>query len=204
MNCFILKITSYLNMYEVGHKVQLTITGKNVDFFFFSFDGYRMQSMRISWDVPLFIHKPCIPCTSVLKSDSRRRFNFGYSSFRVNYGNMLLLILLLSVKIVLPNWKSTSLRVIKICTLFFNLFFLPVLLRYDWHTALYISVKHNDLTCTSWNDYQSIVNSNSLKVKEIEENIFSLQWELLGFILLTTFRNTRVRMYGLISIVTIN
>lgn len=27
-------ITSYLNMYEVGHKVQLTITGKNVDFFF--------------------------------------------------------------------------------------------------------------------------------------------------------------------------
>ena len=137
MKCFILKITSYLNMYEVGHKVQLTIAGKNVDFFFFSFDGYRMQSMRISWYVPLFIHKPRIPCTSVLKSDSRKRFNFGYSSCRVNYANMLLLVLLLSVKIVLPNWKSTSLRVRKICILFFNLFFLPVLLRYDWHTALY-------------------------------------------------------------------
>ena len=163
-----------------------------------------MQSMRISWDVPLFIHKPHIPCTSVLKSDSRKRFNFGYSSCRVNYANMLLLVLLLSVKIVLPNWKSTSHRVRKMCILFFNVFFPPVLLRYDWRTALYISVQHNDLTYTSWNDYQSIVNSHSLKVKEIEKNIFSLEWELLGFTLLTTFRNTRVRMYVSISIVTIN
>ena len=70
-------------------------------------------------------------------------------------------------------------------------FFLPLLVKYNWHTALRVSLRWSDLY-TKWNDYNkfsehpSSYTDKKLK-KQKRIHVFPLWWDLLGFTLLTTF-----------------
>jgi len=103
----------------------------------------------------------------------------------------------------LPSFPSPrGLKTYKICLglisfiyvcVYIYIFFLPDLQRYEWHTALYEFKMYSIIIWLTYIvrwllqkvQWTSLI-SYGYKIKQIEKKI-SLQWELLGFPLLTTF-----------------